>query len=85
MLVCPSCGNGTFEATLTTRTEYTYTVDETGHLIEQESNVVDGGDEGDIDTLCCADCGEDFDQDELITEDAYNEESDSYLDLLTGR
>jgi hypothetical protein len=71
MLVCPECGNGTFEATLTTRTEYTYEVFDDGGLCERESTVVDGGDEGDIETLACADCGGDFNPDELVTEAVY--------------
>lgn len=56
-LVCPECGHGSFAATLTTRTEYTYNIDESGHFHEVDETVVDSGDQGDIEQVTCDDCG----------------------------
>lgn len=81
MLVCPNCGHDEFEATLTTRTEYTYQVERAGHFHEVSETVVDGGDVGDIDTLACTDCGDNFDPDDLITEAEYSTE-EAFGDLL---
>ena len=74
-LVCPECGNDEFEATLTTRTEYTYSVHEYGGAYEVAENVVDGGDLGDVDEFKCNECGAEYselDDDALVTREQYD-------------
>lgn len=72
-LVCPDCGNGQFTATLTTRTEYTYSADDRYGLCELSAAVVDGGDMGDIESLQCTDCcAEHADESELVTLAGYD-------------
>lgn len=75
-LVCPECGHDQFTATLTTRTEYTYSATTDFHgPIELSSEIVDGGDLGDIDAFECADCGEEYnnlDADHLVTREQYD-------------
>jgi hypothetical protein len=73
MKVCPECGNDSFSATLTTRTEYTYNVLDDGGFIEIDEEVVDGGDQGDIDYFDCTDCGEVCDPDSLVSVEDYEE------------
>lgn len=72
MLVCPHCGNDQFEVTLPTTTKYTYRAFEDGGLYEYAQEQEEGGDEGDIDTLECNDCGSSLDQDDLVTGDVYD-------------
>ena len=66
MLICPECEGETFTATLATRTTYTYTVDESGHLHERYSEVVDRGDKGDIEFVTCEDCYVEIPLDSLV-------------------
>lgn len=73
-MVCPNCGNDTFTATLTTRTEYTYTVHNTAGILEESSEVVDGGDLTEACEFICTDCGAEYEypESELVTQEEYD-------------
>ncbi len=77
MLVCPDCGHEEFTATLTTRTRYEYTFSDDGYMSEHDSEVVDGGDTGDVDSFECTDCGASYcdPASELVSEETYSDES----------
>lgn len=77
LLVCPQCGHRDFTADLPTLTQFTYAVHASGQLLETASEVVDGGDDGDIDTLECTDCGEASYPDDLLTPEAYDQLADA--------
>lgn len=74
-LVCPRCGFATFEQVRTCRVEFDVRVTEFGIEDAGPGTVQDAG-ERDESGIECGDCGEsfDFDTDELLTRDAYNEQ-----------
>ncbi len=60
-LVCTECGNSKFTARLNTLTRYTYQAHTNyGQPWQTDSQVIDGGDLGDVDEFECTDCGETF-------------------------
>lgn len=71
LMVCPDCGSSRFTQQRTALIEYTMAF-EHGQWVDVSDDVLDGGDR---DTqIDCAECGhEDILDDDLVTEDAYNE------------
>jgi hypothetical protein len=74
-LVCPECGNDEFQQRRVTSTMFTVTIDCRGNFTDQDEQIEDGGETDGA--FACTDCFTEYvDHDDLITEEAYNEQED---------
>jgi hypothetical protein len=69
--VCPDCGHDEFHADHAATIRRTYTVSAADYLHHGDEEILDV--DRDLDALTCSACESQWQEDDLVTEDAYND------------